>query len=54
MVTNPSSYVGSIFADTATVLGYAQPKLTASSEFGIWRLGVLAQEAAQKAAILNG
>jgi hypothetical protein len=52
MVSHPSSYVGSIFADDAAVLAYAEPKLTASSLFGEWRLGVLISEQVQKAAIL--
>jgi hypothetical protein len=51
MVSTPSAYVGAIFADQAAVLAYAQPKLAASLAFGNWRLGVLAAEDAQVAAI---
>lgn len=51
MASTPSAYVGDIFPDEATVLAYAQPKLAASLAFGKWRLGILAQEAAQKAII---
>jgi len=52
MVDHPASYVGEIFADQAAVLAYAEPLLLASSAFGKWRLGILAAEAVQKAAIL--
>jgi hypothetical protein len=52
MVSHPANYVGDIFIDNAAVLAYAEPKLDASSAYGKWRFGILAQEQISKAAIL--
>jgi hypothetical protein len=52
MVSNPSYWVGEMFADEAAVLAYATPKLAASIAFGLVRMARISQYQAEVAAIL--
>ena len=52
MVESPASFVGSMFADEAAVLAFAQPKIEAARTYGIWRMIRIEQFKTERASIL--